>query len=271
MPEGPPPGMSKEEEEEDSDDDIPMPEGPPPGSACKLYAHPLFPFTDVVSIASISWHPPIPPPPPGFPPSIASIPPPPPGFPNMPFPPPLPGFPKPSPPLPPGFPGPAPPGFPPPPPGFAPPVPPGGYTPAPAGLFNNLPPPPPGFFPRRVAAPIAQTSGPRAPAHPAQAPLPAAPAASTATISAEAQLRDFKKESTAFVPASLQRRRGGIDGAGTGRGTGNVDSAPVLNGECPSDSDDKDLKRRAGHYLNNPGSYADERRIWHRRSGGRRV
>jgi len=97
------------------------------------------------------------------------------------------------------------------------------------------------------------------------------PAASTATISAEAQLRDFKKESTAFVPASLQRRRGGIDGAGTGRGTGNVDSAPVLNGECPSDSDDKDLKRRAGHYLNNPGSYADERRKWHRRSGGRRV
>ncbi|KAH9964129.1 WW domain binding protein 11-domain-containing protein [Russula dissimulans] len=218
MPEGLPPGMSKEEEEEDTDDDIPMPEGPPPGST-----------------SSISSRPPIPPPPLGFPPDIAGIPPRPPGFPNTPFPPPPPGFSKLPPPPPPGFPGPAPPGFLPPPPGLAPPPPPppGGYTPAPAGLFNNLPPPPPGFFPRRGAAPIAQTSGSRAPVHPAHAPLPVVPATSTATISAEAQLRDFKKESTAFVPSSLQRRRGGLGGAGAGRGAGNVNSAPVLDGESP--------------------------------------
>jgi len=38
-----------------------------------------------------------------------------------------------------------------------------------------------------------------------------------------------------------------------------------------SDSDDEDLKRRARHYLNNPGSYVDELRVWHRCSGGRRV
>jgi len=38
-----------------------------------------------------------------------------------------------------------------------------------------------------------------------------------------------------------------------------------------SDSDDEDRKRRASHYLNNPGSYVDELRVWDRRSGGRRV
>ena len=141
----------------------------------------------------------------------------------MPFPPPPPGFPA----------APVPPGFPPPPPGFVPP--PGGYTPAPAGLFNNLPPPPPGFFPRRGAAPIAQTSSGSRPAstHAAQAPVPPARAASTATatVSADAQLRDLRKESTAFVPASLQRRRAAPGGAGAGRGKGNVNSAPALDGE----------------------------------------
>jgi len=71
------------------------------------------------------------------------------------------------------------------------------------------------------------------PAHPAQAPLPAAPVASTTTISAEAQLRDFQMEGIAFVPASLQRRRGRIGGAGAGSGTGNVNLAPVLDGESP--------------------------------------
>jgi len=62
-------------------------------------------------------------------------------------------------------------------------------------------------------------------------PPPAAPATSTATVSAEAQLRDFKKESTAFVPASLQRRRAAPGGVGAGKGTGNVNSAPALDGE----------------------------------------
>ncbi|KAI0299790.1 WW domain binding protein 11-domain-containing protein [Russula brevipes] len=209
MPEGPPPGVSRQEEEEDTDDDILMPEDPPPGSALP--------------------RPPIPPPPPpGFPPSVAGIPPPPPGFPNAPFPPPPPGFPTSLPPPPPGFLGPVPPGFPPPPPGFAPP--PGGFTPAPAGLFNSLPPPPPGFFPRRGAAPFAQTSGSR---NSAQAPRPSLPVAppSTATVSAEAQLRDFKKESTAFVPTSLQRRRAAPSGSAAGKGASNINSAPALDGE----------------------------------------
>ena len=44
-------------------------------------------------------------------------------------------------------------------------------------------------------------------------------------------MRDFKKESTAFVPASLKRRRAGLGGAGSGKGTGNVNSAPALDGE----------------------------------------
>jgi len=50
-------------------------------------------------------------------------------------------------------------------------------------------------------------------------------------VSADAQLRDFKKESTVFVPASLQRRRAAPGGAGSGRGAGNVNSAPALDGE----------------------------------------
>jgi len=133
-----------------------------------------FPFTDVVSIASVALHSPIPPPP-GFPPSIASIPPLPPGFPNLPF-----------------------------------------------------PPPPPGF---------------RAPAHAAQAPLPAAPVAPSATISAEAQLRGFKKQSAAFVPALLQPWRGGVGGAGAGRGGGNVNSGPVLDRESPGRAREADPAR----------------------------
>ena len=61
-------------------------------------------------------------------------------------------------------------------------------------------------------------------------PLPAAPVASTATVSAGAQLRDLKKESTAFVPASLQRRRAAPGGGGAGKGT-SINSAPALDGE----------------------------------------
>lgn len=121
--------------------------------------------------------------------------------------------------------------------------PPGGYTPAPVGLFNNLPPPPPGFFPRHGATSIAQTSGSRpSSGHPTHARLPAAPAATTAvqvaTVSAGAQLRDFKKESTAFVPTSLQRRRAAPGGAGSGRGGGNVNSAPALDGESHGQASD---------------------------------
>ena len=48
----------------------------------------------------------------------------------------------------------------------------------------------------------------------------------SATVSAEAQLRDFKKESTAFVPTSLQRKRPAAGGS-----VGKVNAAPALDGE----------------------------------------
>jgi len=40
-------------------------------------------------------------------------------------------------------------------------------------------------------------------------------------------LRDFKKESTAFVPTSLQRKRAPAGGGGAGK----VNAAPALDGE----------------------------------------
>ncbi|KAI9444623.1 hypothetical protein H4582DRAFT_2179057 [Lactarius indigo] len=221
MPEAPPPGASKEEEEEDTDDDIPMPEGPPPGSAPPLPPHPPLP---------------VPPPPPGFPPTVAGVPPPPPpGFPNVPFPPPLPSFP--APPPPPGFPGGSP----------------AGHFPPPASWLSSST---AWFrtpsrrvhsctrgavqqschlrlrasFPRRGLAPMAQSSGSRAPCAccatiSTSLPRPAAVTAS-ATVFAEAQLRDFKKESTAFVPTSLKRKR-----AAAGGGAGKINAAPALDEE----------------------------------------
>jgi hypothetical protein len=62
-------------------------------------------------------------------------------------------------------------------------------------------------------------------------PFPAAPAAATATVSAEAQLRDFKKESTAFVPTSLQRKRAAPGGGSGGGKASKVNAAPALDGE----------------------------------------
>jgi hypothetical protein len=91
-----------------------------------------------------------------------------------------------------------------------------------------MPPPPPGF-PRRGPAPIAQSSGSRALVHAAPSSLPpirSAAVTASATVSAEAQLRDFKKESTAFVPTSLQRKR-----APAGGGAGKVNAAPALDEE----------------------------------------
>ena len=49
-----------------------------------------------------------------------------------------------------------------------------------------------------------------------------ASASATATVSAEPQLRDFKKESTAFVPAALKRKKAG------GSGSGKVNAAPSV-------------------------------------------
>jgi len=48
----------------------------------------------------------------------------------------------------------------------------------------------------------------------------------SATVSAVAQLRDFKKESTAFVPTSLKRKRPAAGGS-----VGKVNAAPALDGE----------------------------------------
>ena len=57
---------------------------------------------------------------------------------------------------------------------------------------------------------------------------PPAPAAS-AVISAEPELRDFKKESTAFVPAALKRKRAG--------GGSKVNAAPTVG---PAEDHDGD-------------------------------
>lgn len=201
------------------------------------------------------------PPPPSFP--TGSLPPPPPGFPSgipPPPPPPLgyPGGTHPLPPPPPGFMGA---GLPPPPPGF-PQMPMHGYAPQhalpnfpPPGL--PLPPPPPGFFPRRSQSassmqdplstiPHQTFQAHRAgqsnlPSHPSLPPNPtknaAGPASSgqkgdtekpsaelvAATVFAAPQLRDFKKEVTAFVPTALKRKRPGATGSGS---SSKINAAP---------------------------------------------
>ncbi|KAI0347649.1 hypothetical protein BDW22DRAFT_1434034 [Trametopsis cervina] len=202
MPEGPPPGLVLGEHDElvDSDEDIPMPDDPLPGdgeptpslaglSLPSLSPLPAIPLSGVVTG--------IPPPPPPPLPTMNSLPP---------------GIPPPV-----GFvvptlaPGPPPPGFPhfmnipPPPPGFA-----------------QMPPPPPGFFPRKtqsrgsVQDPLSSIPhqtfqahrASRIQPHPSLPPKPTAPGVSAAaTVSAEPELRNLKKESTAFVPAALRKKK----------------------------------------------------------------
>lgn len=217
MPAGPPPGSSVENGDGDSDDDIPMPEGPPPsvlqnqGSTLPLPPLPAF---------------------------VPGLPPPPP--------PPLPSF---TPRLPAGF---VPP--PPPPPGFAgnfhPPYPSGihGTFPQPPGLTPPLA-PPPGFFPRHSAtthdsfSPISHRLDQVQPANgavtgrsslppkpsttPVSASLTAHAASSSATISAGPQLRDLKKEATAFVPSSLKRKKASGSSATVPR----INAAPSVGRE----------------------------------------
>jgi hypothetical protein len=50
-----------------------------------------------------------------------------------------------------------------------------------------------------------------------------------ATVSAEPQLRDLKKEATAFVPTSLKRKKPAV-----GMSSSNVNAAPSLGGEPDS-------------------------------------
>ena len=131
-----------------------------------------------------------------------------------------PNFPPPPPFLPPGFAG-VPPPFPP---AFPPPI----------GMTNPLPPPPPGFFPRHsqtsssMQDPLSNVPHKTFQAHRASLPhnpnLPSRPHVpipggnatekpppgvieANATISAEPELRDLKKESTAFVPTALKRKK----------------------------------------------------------------
>ncbi|KAF9229029.1 hypothetical protein BS17DRAFT_770931 [Gyrodon lividus] len=178
MPDGPPPTANMEYSESDSDDDIPMPEGPPP------------------SVVQEDLHT-VPAP---LPSSLLD---------NMPL-------------------------FIPPPPGF------GGNVyggpvpqfPPPTALLQSMPSPPPGFFPRRTRSvasiqdPLssiphqtyqAQRASQLPPGHPSlPAKPPAGPSGSisatsvhnaNATISAEPELRDLKKEATAFIPTSLKRKK----------------------------------------------------------------
>ncbi|KAJ3802243.1 mRNA biogenesis factor-domain-containing protein [Lentinula aff. detonsa] len=252
MPEGPPPRI---DEPVDSDDDIPMPDDP--SGAEGQGTLPGFNTS----------HPPLPPgPPPSASTTIGVNPPLPPGPPllptTMPFPPPLSpfhmgGFPPPPPPagfppgivplLPAGF---APGNLPPPPmgfPGFSPNLPP--PPPPPAGFQPLMGQPPPGFFPRRAKSSSAMqdplstiphqtyqahranqlTGHPSLPAKPGSVgPLLAShPSSSTATVVAEPQLRDLKKEATAFVPSALKRKRGGVASASTSR----VNAAPGIANE----------------------------------------
>ncbi|CAL1694072.1 unnamed protein product [Somion occarium] len=237
MPEGPPPDQS-----DGSDEDIPMPEGPPPPKD-GLPQQPSLPPTPGPST--------VPPPPtlpagfvpPGFalPPGAVSPPTPPPGFPPS-------GVPLPPPPLPvnmSGIPPPPPPGFPPSfgvpfPPQFMPqPPPPPGFPP------SGMPPPPPGFFPRRGVQSVSSMQDPLSSTphqtyqahrasrdavppppslHPSLPSKPRAPISSAAVVSAEPELRDFKKESTAFVPTTLKRKKAGAGSAAPTK----VNAAPSL-------------------------------------------
>ena len=227
MPDGPPPGM---EEDGDDVDDIPMPDGAPPGQSPEgmILPSPGTAFEMTICQGPTSLAPPLsiftpsqssslPPPPP----------PPPPGFVGGP----IPGFPYPPPPnlLSPAFPSFSPTGIPP------------HVMP-----FPPPPPPPPGFFPRRNQSASAmqdplssfphQTFQAHREAKQTLLPhpsLPSKPAVETAflpnnpsiqrsagelaaaTVSAEPQLRDFKKEATAFVPASLKRKKMGASSSST--------------------------------------------------------
>ncbi|KAF8140484.1 WW domain binding protein 11-domain-containing protein [Boletus edulis] len=172
-------------QEDGSDDDIPMPEGPPPGS-----------IPDVL--------PPFPPPLPHIPMSTPSL-----------------ILPPPPPPPPPGFDG---------------------------GVFSSPQMPPPGFFPRRTqSAAVIQDPLSSIPhqtfqahrasrllaGHPSLPPKPSSGTPGTilasgvhsgAIISAEPELRDLKREATAFVPASLKRKK--VSGL---PGSSKVNAAPSVN------------------------------------------
>lgn len=208
MPEGPPPNDNNNDTI-DSDEDIPMPEGPPPSVLQEPPLPPNIPFNSA----------PLPPPP--FVNSVQGSPPFPPSYPHQPS----------------GLGHTAPPGFPP---GVSP------YPPVSAFMQPYIPPPPPGFFPRVQSTSSMQDPLSSIPHQTYQAhrvnrlmPHPSLPAkpsptgasslgipganTATATVSAEPQLRDFKKEAMAFVPTSLKRKK-----PATGMASSKVNAAPSL-------------------------------------------
>lgn len=251
MPEGAPPGFDQPIED---DEDFMLPDSPPPSA----------PPIDSASVPFPPPLPGIPHPPPGVPPvPFPSFPPG--AYPLLPHgvppPPPPPGFPPPHgslpppPPPPPGFPGsygslpPPPPGFfghssslPPPPPGF--PIPP---------AFNMFPPtahpmpsrpisvssmqdplshkahqPYQAYKPQPLASPTPHGQAPKTLSHPSLPAKPRPPPAdfAAATISAAPELRDLKKESTAFMPAAL-RKKGAIATKASAAAP-KINSAPTL-------------------------------------------
>ena len=78
-----------------------------------------------------------------------------------------------------------------------------------------MPPPPPGFFPRKRPGsgqdPLSNIPHRTLQGHPSLPPKPGSAksdaVSSSATISAEPELRDLKKESTAFMPTSVKRKK----------------------------------------------------------------
>ena len=129
--------------------------------------------------------------------------------------------------------------LPPPPPGFS---------------FRPMPPPPPGFYPHRqqttssMQDPLSSIPHRTFQAHrdarsaqslgipnvlPSQQPSDAT--ISAATLSAEPQLRDLKREATAFVPTSVKRKKTGKTNAPSS--SSKINAAPSLNtGIDPVDS-----------------------------------
>lgn len=257
MPEGPPPGKPSPAASPSPPlppnfsgvpNPPPLPPGPPPrvtqcfSSTCLIanILHSQNPQPRLGTPGSIL--PPPPPPPPGFvgnPPPPFGIPyPPPPGVPYSPFP----GVP----PAPHAFPNFPPPGFP----------------------THPLPPPPPGFFPKRnqsassIQDPLssiphktfqAHREQTNASAHPSLPPNPKRNSVGplcppsfpqkpitdktgaelgAATISSAPQLRDFKKEATAFVPSALKRRKPGASGSAVTR----VDAAPSVGPDTDAEN-----------------------------------
>ena len=226
MPEGPPPGNDLEKGNIDSDDDIPMPEGPPPNAQSMIIGNfPAFrtngslddraQFQPGISAAHFSILQSPVPPASFLPPFLASfVPPPPPpsGFEGNVYPPYLHGNHAASTP-------------------FLP----------PSSAMQPVA-PPPGFFPHQAVhsrSPLlsqkyqAQNSNRPVVGHPSLPPKPSTtsgPSASvlhssaSATITAEPELRDLKKEAIAFVPPSLKRKKVSASPA-----TSRVNAAPSVS------------------------------------------